>query len=295
MPGMDIEGKSRTVLAIESDNRLPTIQNSTPRIVEQERPTNISLGDITLSVSEIIDRTAAEDATNYELRSSGANGIFDDADDVHIGIAPTYIDGTHAGDTSSIRLALANPLAEGSYRLTVKSSGTVDPAGNLLDGSQAGVPSDYVRTFVVDQTGPTVSIDPITPNIRNIPVPEILLQFDEVVNGIGIANLDLNRDSTFDLLSGSQIVETVGLPNMDGSDIWRLTGIADLDESDPAPWSLAEITMDEGELELFLQAALGGNSRRRWKSAFCWRHDKLDDGYDGARRNRPTDRSRSTC
>ena len=84
----------------------------------------------------------AELSSNYELRSSGADGAFNTSDDVLIVINSVN------PSTNSATLGF-NGLAPGSYRLKVKDTIT-DASGNALDGDANLTPGgDFVREFSV--------------------------------------------------------------------------------------------------------------------------------------------------
>jgi hypothetical protein len=96
-----------------------------------------------------IDRIAAG---NYELRSAGPNGIFDDGDDVLVPLSISVVSGSN-----SVRLTHPR-LQGGEYRLTIRGNSLRDLSGNALDGDadgQAG--GNYVRTFQVPRAGLTLS------------------------------------------------------------------------------------------------------------------------------------------
>src|SRR5258708_8479113 len=84
------------------------------------------------------------EANNYDLRSAGADGVFDWADDVPYTVS-SY--GYSSGLSASYRI-LNGPLQAGLYRFRA-ATGLTDRAGNPLA-------STFVRTFTVADQAPFV-------------------------------------------------------------------------------------------------------------------------------------------
>ncbi|NLF19674.1 MAG: hypothetical protein GX595_20780, partial [Lentisphaerae bacterium] len=91
----------------------------------------------------------------YELLHLGANRAAGGGDDQAVALTPAYVDGA-----LEVTLTSAAPLAEGLYRLTVRSdatNGLQNLAAEFLDQNQDGTPDPYVATLEVDLTPPAVS------------------------------------------------------------------------------------------------------------------------------------------
>ncbi|TWT92884.1 Bacillopeptidase F precursor [Botrimarina colliarenosi] len=93
--------------------------------------TDLSLTELTLEFSEVLDATAASNAANFSLLGAGFDGVFQDGagDDVVLALVPLY-DGA-----TTVTLAVGDgstPLRTGRYRLRV-DDGVVDPEGNPLN------------------------------------------------------------------------------------------------------------------------------------------------------------------
>jgi hypothetical protein len=224
------------VFSIGPDTRPPVVLDTTPGIVELGTPTNADVSSITVEFSENV--IGAGSAASYQLKSAGADGMFDDgggSDDVLYPLAVLYTPGTSDADTSSALLSiLGGPLPEGDYRLTSFSSGISDLAALGLDGNLSGGPSNYVRFFTVDKTSPTVFVPPIVPNPRNSGVSPLSIVFDEVVTGVGLADVRLTLDGGPNLLSGTQafttfdgvnwfLADTSGITSREGTYTLELT------------------------------------------------------------------------
>jgi hypothetical protein len=140
----------------------PFISSTLPGVIGRSGTTSTAIGEIQLQFSEAILAMTTESSTLYELRSSGANDLFGDSDDVLFAMASSY-------DNVTNRLTLLLPaslpggtLAAGRYRLTVNSgaAGAIyDLSGNQLDGDSNGTQGgSYVREFsVVTNTPPTLT------------------------------------------------------------------------------------------------------------------------------------------
>jgi hypothetical protein len=145
-----------------SDVTPPTIVSTLPAIIGNGGATAASIGQIALQLSEAVLELTTQSSSLYELRSSGANDLFGDSDDVLVAVAPSY-------DAATSRLTLLLPaslpggsLAAGRYRLTVNSSavGAIhDLSGNRLDGDSNGsAGGSFIREFrIVANTPPALS------------------------------------------------------------------------------------------------------------------------------------------
>jgi hypothetical protein len=131
------------------DQTPPTIVSSEPGVVHGQSTTGQDIEQIRLNFSEEINWFDANAYSAYDLRNSGLNGVFGDADDILYTLAPEYQLGATYVDLQIIN----GPLSHGSYRLTLPStvaSGIRDAAGLRLDGDNDGLQGgDYVRFFSI--------------------------------------------------------------------------------------------------------------------------------------------------
>ncbi|MBT9456787.1 MAG: right-handed parallel beta-helix repeat-containing protein, partial [Burkholderiaceae bacterium] len=119
---------------------------------------NQRFSSLLIKFSEALDGVSARSAANYELRSAGADGLFNTADDQLIALKPGY-----SYPATDLTLQLVNgPLADGLYRLTLAGS-LFDTAGNALDGNGDGTGGDaYVRTFSINRAAAPLQISSFT-------------------------------------------------------------------------------------------------------------------------------------
>lgn len=99
---------------------------------------------------QLMEPSTVDDPASYDLRESGADGLFDTGDDVIHGVTPAkpYMLGTNE---MSYDIA-GGPLSLGEYRLTLVSGGLTNPFGTALDGDGDGFGGDdFVLYF---QVGP---------------------------------------------------------------------------------------------------------------------------------------------
>jgi hypothetical protein len=192
--GAEVVGMSRRAFTIGPLSNGPTVLRATPEPIEFATAIT-QFGVITLVYSDNMSAAAAADATNYELRWAGPNTVLDDGDDVTYTPAITYSSSGAAADIATAVLDFG-PAAfpQGSYRFTVLPSVT-SLAGIALDGDGDGVAGgSYVREFTVDQTPPTVSIVPVSPDPRNSAPLALNVVFSEPVIGFGLADVRLLLD-----------------------------------------------------------------------------------------------------
>ena len=120
--------------------------------------TDLAFNAIPITFSKPLDRISATSTANYALVAAGPDGRFDTADDVKIGLIPTY-----ASNPSTVTLSLSNgPLPDGTYRLTLSGSRAIfDASGNALDGDGDGVAGgDLVRIFTIDRSANRAPVVP---------------------------------------------------------------------------------------------------------------------------------------
>ncbi len=127
-----------TISVNDLDEIPPTVLSTTPSFASSGV---LAAGTTSLQVTFSEPMIGGDVASNFELRSQGADGILGNADDVLVGLSPSY---------SGIVTTLAfSGLVEGVYRLTARSTLT-DSVGNALDGNADGVAGNgWVRDFVV--------------------------------------------------------------------------------------------------------------------------------------------------
>jgi hypothetical protein len=115
----------------------PVVTGTTPSLTSSTLPA----GTTTLQINFSEPVLNADQASNYELRSAGADGIFNTADDVLLSVTPNF-----SGTTAMLTFSA---LPASVYQLTVRV-GITDLAGHALDGVGSGVAgSNYVRDFLV--------------------------------------------------------------------------------------------------------------------------------------------------
>jgi hypothetical protein len=228
-PGTDIEGVSPFDFEVGVDTRRPVVLDTTPHVVELEGSTNADVTSLSLHFSEDLATPAAGLPASYRLKSSGADGVFDESDlsdDVTYALGVVYSAGSSAADGSTVTLTPSGgPLPPGDYRLTALGSALKDVAALGLDGNLTGSASDYVRSFTIDKTSPNVSLPAVTPDPRNGPVVSLTLDFDEPVTGVGVADVRLTRDGGPNLLSGDTTVTTTDGVNWTLENLETITAI----------------------------------------------------------------------
>ena len=116
---------------------IPVIKGATPSLTGG----TLAANQTTLSVRYNVAVVGAADATNYELRGVGADGLLGTADDAILPVSVAY-----SGAKATLTFAA---IAEGVYRLTVHDAVT-DAYANAIDGDNDGVcGGDWVSDFVV--------------------------------------------------------------------------------------------------------------------------------------------------
>jgi parallel beta-helix repeat protein len=142
------------------DSTPPVVTASTPGAVFLSGSSNSALFHLGLTFSEALNPIDGLTPANFELRSSGVNGLFGDADDIITPLDPVYV----AGGNGLVLRVLNGPLPTGNYRLTISGESMRDLAGNRLDGDSNGTPGgNFVRTF-------TITTEPISPRVTGVAV-----------------------------------------------------------------------------------------------------------------------------
>ena len=107
-------------------------------------------GSFEVEFDQIMEPSTVNDSANYEVRESGADGVFDTGDDDVRVVTPAK---TYMLSTNQMELDVGGPpLGLGDYRLTLFSGGLTNPFGTGLDGDGDGSGGDdFVFPF---QIGP---------------------------------------------------------------------------------------------------------------------------------------------
>jgi CSLREA domain-containing protein len=107
-----------------------------------------TVSSLTVHFSEEMQEATVEDSGNWQLIEAGANGAFDDGDDVAYSFSGITYD---VGQARATLVINGGPLPFGRYRLTADGDSTLlDAAGIPLDGNSDGTGGDdYVTQFVV--------------------------------------------------------------------------------------------------------------------------------------------------
>ena len=153
----------------------PTVAGTSPTLTGGSLPA----GSTSLAVNFSRPVVGADQAANYQLQSSGLDGLLGTADDAIIPISAAC-----SGATATLGFAA---LPEQVYRLTVHDAIT-DAAGHPLQGS-GGVTSDWLADFVVVATG---SVAPVTLNSPHG------LPFDVAVGAFGAGQIIQGSSNAFD-------------------------------------------------------------------------------------------------
>ena len=168
-PATDLLGQTRTApidmgayafTGSKTDTTPPAITGTTPAGVNSSGQLS-TLSNITVTFSEPVNPVDASAVAEYDLRSSGVDGIFNTSDDVLYPISPVYA----PGSTSVTLNFNGAPLPNGTYRLQIFSGGNAtihDLAGLALDGDSNGSAGGaYVRTFTISSAGPVTLTTPV--------------------------------------------------------------------------------------------------------------------------------------
>ncbi|OGV75042.1 MAG: hypothetical protein A3K18_14425 [Lentisphaerae bacterium RIFOXYA12_64_32] len=144
-----------------------------------------------------MDQTSGTNVANYQLSSSGGDGVFGNGDDVLIG-APTGV--SYNASLGLAVLTFASDFTDEFYQLTIVGAGGVtDVAGNEV-GDGAGYTSGALpvavtaTTVTADLQAASDSGSSSTDNLTNVTSPT----FDVTVNKPGTIEVDFTNDGTFD-------------------------------------------------------------------------------------------------
>ncbi len=134
-------------LGNSNDTTPATVVGTTPAPINSDGSVNQLTGTISVTFSNELNPIDANAPAEYELRGTGADGVFGTADDVLYALTPSYALGS-----TVVSLSFAVPpggLPPGDYRLTIFSDAVRsihDLQGIELDGDGDGIAGgDYVR------------------------------------------------------------------------------------------------------------------------------------------------------
>ena len=221
-----------------------------PPVVIATNPVDIQTGSVVASVgptigvtfSEVVNNIDANALANYDLRSPGPNGTYDDGDDVVFDIVPRYTPGSAEVSLDIV----AGMLPEGSYRLTVNGNTSIhDLTGNHLDGDSSGTEGgNYVRFFTVALLPPSVTASDINDSLSQ----------RSMINSLAIA---FDQD-----VSASLDPEDLSIENTTTGEASSLGGVPvayDFD-TDTATWDTSALLLADGNYTAVLSASGVENS-----------------------------------
>jgi hypothetical protein len=171
----------------------PRVTNISPDSITRSQLAGEGLGEIRISFSEPVNAVDANASGNFELRREGGDGLFGNADDSVLVLAPSYTPG-------ALEMALVlDPveLVPGKYQLRVSGQTSLhDAAGNRLDGDADGAAGgDYVREFIVTGAVPDVREVRTNPGANQLSrVTSITVQFNlNVAASLAVSDFALRR------------------------------------------------------------------------------------------------------
>ncbi len=159
-------GRTNSYRALTETIGAPTL--SLDSVPEGVVSTSDEIRRFVLGYSQVMDTNSAGDPASYELRSAGADELFDTADDqlFSLSFASPYMVGTNYFQL----LIGGGPLGIGKYRFTMDAGAIHNPFGTPLDGNGDGVAGDsFVRFFEVtfnafQPIGPAAGLNEISWN-----------------------------------------------------------------------------------------------------------------------------------
>ncbi|MDP0500164.1 MAG: FG-GAP-like repeat-containing protein [Verrucomicrobiota bacterium JB022] len=133
------------VLSVEVSDATP-IQITSDTLPGEGSTVSTMINGLSLTVTEDLDPDSANNVAYYDLRSSGADGVFNTADDeVYTFDRPTYVSGR------TLTLSFPDgPVQPGDIRFSI-------PAGSLRDRFGNTLEAPYVRTFRIEGLPPFVT------------------------------------------------------------------------------------------------------------------------------------------
>ncbi|MFN7140013.1 MAG: FG-GAP-like repeat-containing protein, partial [Limisphaerales bacterium] len=194
---------SQYLLDVQFSDVLP------PSIVADTLPaegsaTNPLYDRFTLTFSEDMTPVSVNNMGNYELRSSGADGIFHTDDDV---LWPLSLSANYTSGLTANYLSVNGALQPGFYRFTAST--------NLQDRSLNAMSAPYVRHFVIEQIpGFNTESEPNGTRATATPLPIHSTQPD-LFSGAGRGYLRDGNDHdywSFAALPGDTVVVAAQIP-----------------------------------------------------------------------------------
>ena len=150
-------------------------------------PRHTAVNDVTITFSEAV---TGVDISDFSLSRDGTA--------VNIsGLAVTSIDSTqYTIDLSTVT------AAEGPYTFTLAAahSGIEDMQGDPLA-------TDSDDQFTIDHTAPVADVADVSPDLRNSPVDDVTITFNEAVTGVDISDFSLSVDGTATDISGLAVTQ----------------------------------------------------------------------------------------
>ncbi|WP_168215735.1 CARDB domain-containing protein [Roseimaritima ulvae] len=146
--GASLEAQYVLSASVELRDLVPPVVTAVNRLPAEGGTLEQVLSTFNVTFSELDPATLSADA--FDLRTAGADGVFDTADDSVYGLSYSRSDLTlHFTVTDG-------PLVDGEHRFTISDSLTDLPvaegvAGNALDGDANGTAGgDFIRSFTID-------------------------------------------------------------------------------------------------------------------------------------------------
>jgi hypothetical protein len=251
-------------LAISLIDTQPPMITASTLPVEGSRGTAL-LDRFTLTFSKDMEAATVNNTANYELRSAGADGTFDNADDL---VVPLVLTSAYSsGLTASLRTANGGTLLAGTYRFKALPG--------LLDRFTNALAPVFTRTFGVDlipgyayETEPNGTPATATPLAVDSSQPDL---FGAGGRGYLFNSSDVDYWS-FALQVGDRVYvqgETPGGPGSSGLDYQILnpagTVLASLTAANNGPFAFAPFTAAQAGLHTLRVASISCGATSRWK------------------------------
>jgi len=204
------------LLDVDVADSVPPTVLDVPGLPAEGTTSDGVFSSFSLTFSEQMTPAAISDPAAFDLREAGADGTFDTADDLVVGLVMASSYDPHS---CSVQFFLqAGPLASGDYRFTADSLLT-DRAGNRLDGNADGTGGDaYRQTFTLDLPAQFVLESPDN-NDRASATP-LPLNEDPSASGfhigLGLGSIDPATDEdwwSLDLLAGDRLAMAADTPH----------------------------------------------------------------------------------
>ncbi len=116
------------------------------------------IDSVAIEFSQLMDTGSVNSLSNYELRATGVDGLFDTADDVLYGLS---LPSVYQVSTNDFVVDIDSTIGIGAYRFSILSDGLANPFGTPLDGNSDGTGGDdYAHYFSIGLEG-FERIDPL--------------------------------------------------------------------------------------------------------------------------------------